>query len=89
MCASVPAQRPSFGAIGAAPGIRNPIVVSNALRVEADHGPGLLGRVPPRLLVGEGARTWAAARMMDLGQHGMPAKDTRWSLGEVSVDQTL
>jgi taspase (threonine aspartase 1) len=48
-----------FGAVGAMPGIRNPVKVARLLVNEQEKGLLPLGRVPPGLLVGEGARNWA------------------------------
>lgn len=55
-----------FGAVGAMPGIKNPIVVAKMLVQEQQKGLLPLGRVPPGFLVGEGARDWAV-------RHGVPA----------------
>ncbi len=51
-----------FGAVGAMPGVRNPILVAKYLVQEQSKGLLPLGRVPPGFLVGEGARDWAARR---------------------------
>lgn len=48
-----------FGAVGAVPGIKNPIMVAKMLVQEQRKGLLPLGRVPPGFLVGEGARDWA------------------------------
>ena len=48
-----------FGAVGAVPGIKNPILVAKLLIQEQRKGLLPLGRVPPGFLVGEGAREWA------------------------------
>ncbi|QQP52009.1 Excision repair crosscomplementing rodent repair deficiency_ complementation group 4 [Caligus rogercresseyi] len=48
-----------FGAVGAIPGIKNPILVAKTLVQEQREGLLPLGRVPPSFLVGEGARDWA------------------------------
>lgn len=48
-----------FGAVGAVPGIKNPILVAKLLVHEQKKGLLPLGRVPPGFLVGEGARQWA------------------------------
>ena len=55
-----------FGAVGAMPGIKNPILVAKLLVREQQKGLLPLGRVPPGLLVGEGARNWAV-------RHGVPS----------------
>lgn len=48
----------AFGAVGAVPGIKNPVCLAKRLiEVQAE---GLsLGRIPPSLLVGQGALDWA------------------------------
>ena len=51
-----------FGAVGAVPGIKNPIQVAKLLVIEQRKGLLPLGRVPPGFLVGEGARDWAKRR---------------------------
>ena len=48
-----------FGAVGAMPGIKNPVLVAKLLVREQQKGLLPLGRVPPGFLVGEGARNWA------------------------------
>jgi taspase (threonine aspartase 1) len=54
----------AFGAVGAAPGVRNPVAAAAALardsRVPLSHG-----RVRPMLLCGDGARAWARARGLE------------------------
>ncbi|KAL8162496.1 hypothetical protein V2J09_013985 [Rumex salicifolius] len=51
-----------FGAVGAVPGVQNPIQVANLLLKEQMTGSSLLGRIPPSFLVGEGARLWAQSK---------------------------
>jgi len=58
-----------FGAVGAMPGIKNPISVAKLLVQEQKKGLLPLGRVPPGFLVGEGARDWAI-------RHGVPSVPT-------------
>ncbi|KAJ4460702.1 putative Threonine aspartase 1 [Paratrimastix pyriformis] len=65
----------THGAVGAIAGVRNPIAVANALRVAADLGLGLLGRVPPRMLAGDGAARWARA-------HSCALADEKWLVTE-------
>ena len=48
-----------FGAVGAVPGIKNPIQIAKLLVLEQGKGLLPLGRVPPGFLVGDGARQWA------------------------------
>ncbi|BFI40374.1 taspase, threonine aspartase, 1 [Marchantia polymorpha subsp. ruderalis] len=49
----------AFGAVGAAPGIKNPVEVAAMLAKQSLAGPLPLGRIPPIFLVGHGAREWA------------------------------
>nr|VDD27661.1 unnamed protein product [Brassica oleracea] len=64
-----------FGAVGAVPGssylnlllcnlsgVRNAIKIAALLVKEQMSGSSLLGRIPPMMLVGEGARRWAQSR---------------------------
>ncbi|KAK0581151.1 hypothetical protein LWI29_010614 [Acer saccharum] len=51
-----------FGAVGAAPGVRNAIRIAAVLAKEQMKGSSLLGRLPPMFLVGEGARVWAKSK---------------------------
>lgn len=55
-----------FGAVGAMPGIKNPIAVARMLAQEQSKGLLPLGRVPPIFMVGDGARDWAV-------RHGIKA----------------
>lgn len=48
-----------FGAVGALAGIQNPVFVAKELVKEQRKGQMSLGRIPPSLLVGTGALTWA------------------------------
>ncbi|KAF5733023.1 putative threonine aspartase [Tripterygium wilfordii] len=52
----------AFGAVGAVPGVRNPIQIAALLAKEQIMGSSLLGRIPPMFLVGEGARLWAKSK---------------------------
>ncbi|KAL9659477.1 hypothetical protein QQ045_024283 [Rhodiola kirilowii] len=52
----------AFGAVGALPGVRNPIMVAAMLAKEERKKSSLLGRLPPIFLVGEGARRWAMSK---------------------------
>ncbi|CEG75601.1 hypothetical protein RMATCC62417_10615 [Rhizopus microsporus] len=54
--------RGTFGAVGAVSGIKNPIMTAKQLVFEGKDGLLPLGRMPPMLLVGQGAREWAKAR---------------------------
>ncbi len=65
-----------FGAVGAVPGIKNPVQVARLLVQEQTKGLLPLGRVPPIFMVGEGARDWAA-------RHGVtPVEDERELVSE-------
>ncbi|RUP15724.1 hypothetical protein BC936DRAFT_139579 [Jimgerdemannia flammicorona] len=55
-----------FGAIGAVPGIRNPISVAKGLVDESSKGLMTLGRIPPMFLAGNGARDWARNHGIDV-----------------------
>lgn len=55
-----------FGAVGAVPGIKNPIQVAKLLVNEQKKGLLPLGRVPPGFLVGEGARQYAKRKGLPL-----------------------
>eukprot|EP00884_Botryococcus_braunii_P023118 jgi/Botrbrau1/9490/Bobra.0252s0105.1 len=59
--ASCMAGDAAFGAVGAMPGIRNPIAAAVAI-AEEGRVPGVCGRVRPMMLVGEKARDWALDR---------------------------
>ena len=57
----------SFGSVGAVRGVRNPVLLARGVleeRIrERDRGPGMeMGRVPPLMLVGEGAVQFARER---------------------------
>ncbi|EPS62871.1 hypothetical protein M569_11915, partial [Genlisea aurea] len=51
-----------FGAVGAVPGIRNPIRIAVSLVKEQMLSSSLLGRIKPMFLVGEGAHHWAMSK---------------------------
>ena len=59
-----------FGAVGAMPGIKNPIYVAKLLVQEQQKGLLPLGRVPPGFLVGQGAHDWAV-------RHGATSVDSK------------
>ncbi|KAI8382482.1 putative threonine aspartase [Blakeslea trispora] len=52
----------TFGGVGAVSGIQNPIEVACQMVMEAEKGLLTLGRIPPMLLAGEGAKQWAKSR---------------------------
>ena len=64
-----------FGAVGAMPGIKNPIHVARLLVQEQQKGLLPLGRVPPGFLVGQGAHDWAV-------RHGVAAVDSKSLISE-------
>eukprot|EP00731_Ephydatia_muelleri_P016851 Em0009g1275a len=66
--ASLMDGRGGFGAVGATEGIAHPIEVALRLKQSGERGPLPLGRIPPLLLVGQGARLWA-------GQQGLALCD--------------
>lgn len=55
----------NFGAVGAVEGVVNPIQVANALLKESAQGSLPLGRVPPLVLVGDGASLWAKQHQLE------------------------
>ncbi|CAO3610105.1 unnamed protein product [Mucor hiemalis] len=52
----------TFGAVGAVSGIKNPILTAHRMVVEAEKGLLSLGRIPPMMIAGRGAKEWAKAR---------------------------
>ncbi|KAJ0963813.1 hypothetical protein J5N97_028935 [Dioscorea zingiberensis] len=52
----------AFGAVGAVPGVRNPIKIATYLAKEQITGSSLLGRLPPMFLVGDSAREWGKSK---------------------------
>lgn len=58
----------AFGAVGAAPAIKNPIAAATALLYRGRHGLQDLGRVPPLVLAGEGARRWCEREGLPVGE---------------------
>ncbi|KZV37110.1 threonine aspartase [Dorcoceras hygrometricum] len=52
----------AFGAVGAVPGVRNPIQIAVSLVKEQMMGSSLLGRISPMFLVGEGCHAWAKSK---------------------------
>ncbi|XP_073142623.1 putative threonine aspartase isoform X1 [Henckelia pumila] len=52
----------AFGAVGAVPGVRNPIQIAVSLVKEQMMGSSLLGRISPMFLVGEGCLAWAKSK---------------------------
>ncbi|KAK9144951.1 hypothetical protein Sjap_004854 [Stephania japonica] len=76
-----------FGAVGAVPGVRNPIQIAATLAKEQMTGPSLLGRIPPFFLVGEGAHEWAKSRC--LVQMGSKEEANEWLVTERAKAQWL
>lgn len=52
----------TFGSVGAVSGIKNPILTAHRMVVEAEKGLLSLGRIPPMMISGAGAKEWASAR---------------------------
>ncbi|KAG0462257.1 hypothetical protein HPP92_020733 [Vanilla planifolia] len=52
----------AYGAVGAVPGVQNPIAIAAFLAREQITRSSILGRIPPMFLVGEGARQWAKSK---------------------------
>ena len=49
-----------FGAVGSIPGVKNPVEVAHKLVLTQLEGALTLGRIPPSVMVGAGARCWAS-----------------------------
>ncbi|KAI0051881.1 N-terminal nucleophile aminohydrolase [Auriscalpium vulgare] len=56
------ARSSAFGAVGALPGVTHPVQVARSVLEGRVKGRDSLGRVPPMVLVGEGARDFAQQR---------------------------
>mmetsp|Transcript_32975 Transcript_32975/g.53499 ORF Transcript_32975/g.53499 Transcript_32975/m.53499 type:complete len:311 (-) Transcript_32975:755-1687(-) len=52
-------RKGSYGSVGAVSGVKNPIVIAEALLRQEAKGLLSARRVPPMMLVGDGARRWA------------------------------
>ncbi|KAI9268698.1 nucleophile aminohydrolase [Sporodiniella umbellata] len=52
----------TFGAVGAVSGVKNPIMTAKHMVQESMNGLLSMGRVPPMLLVGPGAKEWTKSR---------------------------
>ncbi|KAF9976635.1 taspase, threonine aspartase, 1 [Actinomortierella ambigua] len=61
-----------FGAVGAVSDFKNPIHVASRLLQSSDQGLLSLGRIPPMMLVGSGARRW----MDTMGHPYVPAHNS-------------
>ncbi|CAL4099803.1 unnamed protein product, partial [Meganyctiphanes norvegica] len=55
------------GAVGAVPGVRNPILLAREI-LEAQAHPQPGGLVPPSFLAGSGAQTWAESHQVEICQ---------------------
>ncbi|XP_024167370.1 putative threonine aspartase isoform X1 [Rosa chinensis] len=83
-----------FGAVGALPGVKNPIKVAALLAKEQMMGSSQLGRIPPIFLVGEGARIWAKSKGIALSESTSAADEwlvterakTHWKKYKAMVD---
>ncbi|KAE8750818.1 hypothetical protein FOCC_FOCC002529 [Frankliniella occidentalis] len=60
----------AWGGVGGVPGIQNPILMAKSLCVRQTGKELAMGRIPPCLLVGEGARLWAE-------EAGIPTTDPK------------
>ncbi|ESQ37712.1 hypothetical protein EUTSA_v10028700mg [Eutrema salsugineum] len=74
-----------FGGVGAVPGVRNAIKIAALLLKEQMSGSALLGRIPPMMLVGEGARRWAKSKDVLLPE-SVPEAD-QWLVTERARNQ--
>ncbi|KAG2331083.1 hypothetical protein Bca52824_002263 [Brassica carinata] len=74
-----------FGAVGAVPGVRNAIKIAALLVKEQMSGSSLLGRIPPMMLVGEGARRWAQSKHVILPE--TVAEADQWLVTERARNQ--
>ncbi|KAL1213576.1 putative threonine aspartase [Cardamine amara subsp. amara] len=74
-----------FGGVGAVPGVRNAIKIAALLLKEQMDGSTLLGRIPPMLLVGEGARRWAMSKDIRLPETVIEAD--QWLVTERARNQ--
>ncbi|KAK7103437.1 threonine aspartase 1-like [Littorina saxatilis] len=64
-----------FGAVGCLSGVLNPVKVAGRL-LEMQQQPSLsLGRIPPSVLAGEGAREWAKQQVFSCDQHSKLVTD--------------
>ncbi|XP_041369355.1 threonine aspartase 1-like [Gigantopelta aegis] len=59
----------TFGAVGSVSGVKNPVALAHKLVLVQLEGLLSLGRIPPSVMVGEGARQWAC-------QHGLQCVST-------------
>lgn len=86
----------SFGAVGAAPGIRNPIKAAVQLALDGRERLSC-GRVRPMLLAGQGATRWARFRGLDAtmdtkeaeAMHVTPKARQRWARYRQMVNRAV
>ncbi|XP_073309580.1 putative threonine aspartase [Primulina huaijiensis] len=74
-----------FGAVGAVPGVRNPIQIAVSLVKEQMMGSSLLGRISPMFLVGEGCHAWAKSK--GIVSDGTIAEVNKWLVTEKAKTQ--
>ncbi|KAJ4427775.1 hypothetical protein ANN_25428, partial [Periplaneta americana] len=55
-----------FGAVGAVPGVKNPVKLAQHICKKQSCNTLALGRIPPCLLVGDGAHQWAQQAGLDI-----------------------
>ncbi|CAH8506886.1 unnamed protein product [Schistosoma haematobium] len=69
-----------FAGIGAVRNMKNPVKVARLLlQSQIDHPLGELGRVPPSVLVGDGAHLWAASKGYPVDNSNLVTKHSRVS----------
>ncbi|KAK4469625.1 hypothetical protein MN116_007158 [Schistosoma mekongi] len=69
-----------FAGVGAVRNMRNPIKVARLLlQSQIDHPLGELGRVPPSLLVGDGAHLWASSKGYSIDNKNLVTKNSLFS----------
>jgi taspase (threonine aspartase 1) len=61
-CIASGAYRGLYGSVGAVMGIRNPIQLAREIMYDANRGIGVLGRIKPLMLVGQGAWRYCLTR---------------------------
>lgn len=83
------ARTGAYGAVGAAPGLQNPIEVAAVLANESLKGSLSFGRIPPIFLVGDGARAWAYEHGLAAAKSLEEAAKDRWLVTERSYQQWL
>ncbi|KAI5074684.1 hypothetical protein GOP47_0010645 [Adiantum capillus-veneris] len=79
----------AYGAVGAAPGLQNPIEVAAALAKESLKGSLSCGRIPPMFLAGDGARSWASSHGLKTAVNPIEAGKDTWLVTERTYRQWL